>query len=377
MKKLVALVILVLAICNTGKASRIITNFDIARWYLDADLVLICNVNHTDTLLIHHHDSLVADGFHETYDVIREKYHILVDSILKSKEPITGTIDSIATPPFSTDRIQEKVEFKGLNENGDSIFMGEIKGFFDFNDYNYFRILSKEKQIVILRHTPLGYVIDYTTNADASTMELIKEVNKKGESYFTDFFAPQIDTLPVYDHYCQSMNPYEIDTTTFKYENDTLYIRNVKSEFCCPGKLLALVKDGIDTLEINVINPSDVDCLCDCSYGYTVKVKVNPFDDLNIRINGEDFHITKEDLKSETKDIFLKAPCIYPNPFKDQLHITGVQPKNIEISNMNGELQKIEIRDLQNIDVSNLKPGVYILSVYLNKDIWKEKIIKR
>lgn len=377
MKKLIVLVILVLATCNTGKACRIITNFDIARWYLDADLVLICNVIHTDTILVHHHDSLVTDGFHEIYDVLREKYHLSVDSIIKSNKLTVGTTDTIFTPLFSTDRIQQKIEFRELNENGDSIFIGEVKGFTDFNDYSYFRIRSMEKQLVMLHQTQLGYVIDYRTELDPYIMDLISEVNRKGESYFTSFLEPEVDTLPVYDHYCQSMNPYEIDTTTFKYEKDTLYIRNVKREFCCPGNLLALVKNGIDTLKIKVINPSDVDCLCDCSYGYTVKIRMAPFESLNLKINGEDFHITKEDLESKSKDILLQAPCIFPNPFKDKLHITGLQPKKIEIVNMNGEIQNIEIRDLQNIDVSILTPGLYILSAYLDKDIWKEKIIKK
>jgi hypothetical protein len=376
MKKLIALFILVLAIYNTGKAARIITNFDIARWYLDADLVLIGNVVHTDTILIHHHDSLVADGFHETYDVIREKYHLSVDSILKSKGLIGEKRDSIFTPLFLTDRIQQKIEFKGLNENGDSIFFGTIKGFTDFNDYGYFRIRSTEKQIVLLHQTSFGYVIDFTTKADASMMDLIREVNKKGESYFTDFFEPQVDTLPVYDHYCQSMNPYEIDTTIFKYQNDTLYIRNVKNEFCCPRNLLALVKNGIDTLKINVVNPEQGDCACDCSYGYTVKVHRAPFDYLTVRINNEDFNLTKADLEQPIRELFPVDPCIYPNPIKDQLHITGLLPNKIELVNLNGEIQKVAIQDPQNIDVRSLKPGVYILSVYLGKTIRKEKLIK-
>lgn len=377
MRKLVCIIILLFSLGLAGNASRNISNFDIARWYLDADLVLVCDVSHTDTILICHHDSLAGDGFHEIYDLVKEKYHISVDSIIKGKEKINGTLDTVYTPRFLINSSRQKTEFKELNENGDSIYILYSKPFNNYDDYSYFRIYSPDKQLVMLHKTPLGYVIDYRSDCDQYTMDLIREVKREGEGYFTSFFEPLTDTLPVYDHYCQSMNPYEIDTTTFKYENDTLEIRNVKREFCCPGNLLALVKNGIDTLEINVINPSDVDCLCDCSYGYTVKIKMAPFDDLNLRINGEDFHVTKEDLKLESKDIFLKDPCVYPNPFIDKLHITGVQPKNIEIANMNGEIQNLEIRDLQNIDVSNLKPGLYILTVYLDKDIWKEKIIKK
>lgn len=376
MKKLISTFIFTLVFFLPGQTCRLINNFDIARWYLDADLVLICDVRQTETINISHFDSLADDGFHIIYDINREKYHISIDSVIKGKQLIDGTMDSIFTPKYSTQVSREKIEFSGLDANGDSIYSVHFESSVSLGDDHYFRINSQEKQLVILRKTSLGYVIDYTSECDEITMNLISEVNKKGEGYFTSFLQLQADTLPVYDHYCESMNPYEIDTTTFKYQSDTLYIRNVKSEFCCPGKLLAVVKRESDTLDINVINPSNVDCACDCSYGYTVKVQMAPFDTLHLKINNEDFEVTKENLELSAQEALFQDICVYPNPFKEKLHITGIQPERIEVTNMNGQREKIEIQDPQSIDLSNLRPGVYILTVFNGKTTWREKIIK-
>ena len=177
--------------CNSGHAVRIITSFDIARWYLEADLVLICNVTHADTITISKHDTLVEDGFRLRYDILREKYHLSIDSIIKGEQLIDGTMDSIFTPYFSTQSIYEKKEFKGLDSNGDSIFYMTLKMFSDYNDDGYFRIKSKEKQLVILRKTEIGYVIDYDTECDSWILDIIQEVKLKGEDYFSYFLSAQ------------------------------------------------------------------------------------------------------------------------------------------------------------------------------------------
>lgn len=57
MKKLIGVLILLLVFCYSGQAVRIISDFDISRWYLDADLVLICTVDETNTLTIEKIDS--------------------------------------------------------------------------------------------------------------------------------------------------------------------------------------------------------------------------------------------------------------------------------------------------------------------------------
>jgi hypothetical protein len=269
MKKLLSVVILIFAFSFSGKCVRIITDSDIARWYLDADLVLICNVVHTDTTTVSKVDSLVADNYHLTYDIIREKYQLSIDSIIKGEQFIDGTMDTIFTPDFSTTAIRKKEVFVGFDANGDSIiqyWMG-ISICCGCGDDNYFRIKSQEKHLVILKKTEIGYVIDYDTECDSSILELIQDVKLRGEDYFN----------------------------------------------------LAL---------------------------------------------------SNETVKSNTISI-------YPNPFSDILNVKGIHAKSIEITDSYGKIVRIEIHDPQRIDLSSLKPGPYLISIFSDNKKWTEKILKQ
>jgi len=266
MKKLISILILLFVFCNYGQAVRIISNFDIARWYLDADLVLICNVTHTDTITISKHDTLVEDGYHLRYDILREKYNLSIDSIIKGEQLIDGTMDSVFTPYFTTQSIYEKKEFKGLDSNGDSIFYVTFKMYSDYNDDGYFRIKSKEKRLVILRKSEIGYVIDYVQECDSSILALIKDVKMKGEDYFSDFLS------------AQSLKPENVS--------------------------------------------------------------------------------------------------IYPNPCSDVLHIDGIQVKRLELTELNGKTQRLEIEDPNRINLKGLKPGVYVVTICTDNKKWTQKIIK-
>lgn len=196
MKKLIFLLFPIF-FCFQGNAARDISSFDIARWYLDADLVLVCNVLHTDTVIIQKHDSIDADGYHILYDVIREKYLISVDSVIKGAQLFNANMDSIFTPDFSTPMIRQKAV---LNSEGDTLH--QIISYDDFcHGDSYFRIKSPEKQLVILRKTDIGYVIDYKSYCDSLTMELIQDVKAKGEDYFNFLLSSQqanAETLKIY-----------------------------------------------------------------------------------------------------------------------------------------------------------------------------------
>jgi hypothetical protein len=105
------------------------------------------------------------------------------------------------------------------------------------------------------------------------------------------------DTIAVYDHHCESLNPFEIDTTYFWYISDTLYIRNIHKSFCSPTELKATVKTENDTIKIIVFR-TGIDCLADCSFGYTIKLPLIQFDTLNIKIFDESFKVTTTELKT-------------------------------------------------------------------------------
>ena len=269
MKKLISVVILIFAFSISGQCVRIITNFDIARWYLDADLVLICNVKQIDTLTISRYDSLFADGFNIRYNIVREKYQISIDSIIKGGELISGKMDTIFTPDFFANYSRTRTfgkEFIGLDSKGDSIFLMHIELFGnDCYDDSYFRIKSQEKHLVILRKTEIGYVIDYDTECDSTTLSLIQEVKMKGEDYFS-----------------------------------FLLNQSVKSK--------------------------------------------------NLQI--------------------------YPNPFSDIIHINGMLAKRIEITDINGNIIMTELQNLNRIDLSSLKPGIYFVSIFSDNNKWTEKLVK-
>jgi hypothetical protein len=185
----------ILALHNL-KAGRIITDNDIARWYIDSDLVLICSADKIDTLFLSHHDSYSPDSLQLTYDMIREIYHIDIDSVIKHNDCQQGLNDSIFSQDFSinyakTKQGEDEYLYK-LNEHGDSIGVDTLRTMImyidDYSDYSYFRIENNSKHLVILSLTQYGYMIDYETEISDSILELIAEVQRKGQAYIDDFF---------------------------------------------------------------------------------------------------------------------------------------------------------------------------------------------
>ncbi len=190
MNRLLIILSLVFLASKPGLASREITGFDIARWYLDVDLVFICTVKQIDTIYIGHYDSISTDNIRESYDVIQEIYLISMDSLIKGDLTGKKSVDSVKTPAFlihySKTREIGKV-FSGFDAEGDSIFQIAVRMFDDdaYFDNSYFRLKSNTKHLVILTKASEGYVIDYESECDENILELIGEIKAKGESYFT------------------------------------------------------------------------------------------------------------------------------------------------------------------------------------------------
>lgn len=59
------------------------------------------------------------------------------------------------------------------------------------------------------------------------------------------------------------------------------------------------------------------------------------------------------------------------------LHINGIQAKRIEITDINGNIIKTMLQDLNRIDLSSLKTGMYFVSIFSDNNKWTEKLIKR
>ena len=81
-----------------------------------------------------------------------------------------------------------------------------------------------------------------------------------------------------------------------------------------------------------------------------------------------------------SQDEFLKdAISIYPNPVKDILHIdnAGIAIETMKIYDLSGRLvEAYSFNNHNQIDVSRLQRGVYILNIETSVGILKEKLIK-
>ena len=192
MKRFLIISFISLLAFNNNRAGRIITSFDIARWYLDSDLVLICNASRIDTIILSHHDYYTPDSLRLTYDMIREIYHIDIDSVIKSCGYQNVLIECIYSQDFSTNYSKTKQGEDSfiykLNELGDTIGVDTLKSIImyldDYSDNSYFRLKNSNKHLVILSLTQNGYVIDFSTEISDSILELISEVKRKGQAYF-------------------------------------------------------------------------------------------------------------------------------------------------------------------------------------------------
>jgi len=189
MKRFFITFLVILLFNYSGQSAKIITSFDIARWYLDSDLVIICTVDESDTILIEKHDTILSNQISESWNVIREKYRISVDSLIKPENKCIDIPAEILTPEFWTNYSKSQLigkEFMGFDSKGDSIIQ-YTEQMLDLNrdfDYSYFRMELHQKQLVILRNSSFGYIIDYHAVCDKNILDLILEMKTKGYSYF-------------------------------------------------------------------------------------------------------------------------------------------------------------------------------------------------
>lgn len=100
MKRFLNILIVLLCTIDSGYAAREITSLDIAKWYLDSDLVLICTVNKINTIFVSRYDSISTDNVIFSYEIIREKYLISIDSIIKQEKPKLEILKTIETTDF-------------------------------------------------------------------------------------------------------------------------------------------------------------------------------------------------------------------------------------------------------------------------------------
>ena len=84
----------------------------------------------------------------------------------------------------------------------------------------------------------------------------------------------------------------------------------------------------------------------------------------------------------DTRNSFVSAPAmlqLYPNPAHDQLNIYAgdLEVYSVSVMSLNGAVISQTRLDKNVLDVSQLKPGVYMISIATDKDIFVKKFIKQ
>lgn len=177
------------------------------------------------------------------------------------------------------------------------------------------------------------------------------------------------------DNYCESTNPNEIDTTYFWYRNNSLFVRNVKNEFCGEENLNVEYYTQLNTLHLNAYQVGS-QCLADCSYGYTIQIHMLPFDSINVEINGETFKVVFDDLHTGTKKLEVTGVRVYPNPVKDILTLDIENIVEITVSDLAGKIILKKSGTTKSINLSELQAGIYIVRMPTKSQIYTQKIIK-
>jgi hypothetical protein len=187
MRRLILLTLLILLIIQNAFSVQIIMETDIARWYLNADLVIVCTANKIDTLYISKFDSTTSDSIQTQYEIVQEKYAITVDSMIKNDDSLID-ISCIYSPEIAINYSNIKyLGFYELDTNGDSIFRARDMSDFCSGDDSYVRLKLNKKQIVMLSKTDYGYIIDYQCDYNAYIIDLIRKVQKKGQSFIDNY----------------------------------------------------------------------------------------------------------------------------------------------------------------------------------------------
>lgn len=78
----------------------------------------------------------------------------------------------------------------------------------------------------------------------------------------------------------------------------------------------------------------------------------------------------------DVEEVVVESVSLYPNPAKENVFIKGIEPAEVQVYNALGQLVKT-VQGTNEINISNLKQGVYFVSIITeNKERFIRKIVK-
>ncbi len=170
---------------------RIIQGSEIARWYLDADFVIISSLIEKESIHTRSTDMESSGGYSIKCNYWRDQYLVIIDSILKG----TLKLDSIAiiTPEYFDCykyKITKNTGFD-VSATGDTTFHSTNEMIpATFEPGYYFRLGAESKNIIFLKCVQNTYEIIYVMRGvNERDLKFLKKVELKGERIFDTFIS--------------------------------------------------------------------------------------------------------------------------------------------------------------------------------------------
>jgi hypothetical protein len=183
------LILLNLILLPSQSQVRIIEGSEIARWYLDADLVIISTLLEKESIHIRSTDTQTKQDYSLKCNFSKDKYFVVIDSILKGYSD-RDTITIITPEYFHCEKYKiSKNESIDITGNVDTTYEYEVIPYTSEAGY-YFRLGEESRNIVFLKSFQKVYETVYVMHGVNNIgLKFLHEVETKGEKIFDDFIA--------------------------------------------------------------------------------------------------------------------------------------------------------------------------------------------
>lgn len=169
---------LILALYCISEAGEIVSPFDAAQRYLNADLVLVGKVISIEVNIIEDSVTQNNDGWQYYHRKLLDIYNVKIDSILKGS--YSDSVIMIQSQPYSEN--EEKSKFANIDSIGDSIFISEISynnGYRGGSDL----ISTPGTYIILLNRIEGRYISILANNFVKNTLMFFRKVQKEGDEF--------------------------------------------------------------------------------------------------------------------------------------------------------------------------------------------------
>jgi len=204
-------------------------------------------------------------------------------------------------------------------------------------------------------------------NGFATTRQFVQHLENAGDTTLTEFFNDWYygEGFPIYSASYVQESPEALHIQLSQFSSDSSI-----NFFEMPVPVRVYNFDKTDSADFRLINTEN-----------NQKFTVNPgFEISTLKIDPDLWLI------SQTAEV-VQAPVIetsdglqvYPNPFKDQIKIippTGLKNVRASIYSAEGKLIKTFSQNQTTLDLSELKPGLYILKLETSQNTFERKVIK-